>query len=96
MTPRQFESGKMVREGKISCQGNALLRAMLVEVSWLTKRWNERFWKVFEEVNRGIRKRRKTAIVAVARRLLIVAWAMLRDNKPWREDSALKAVPQAA
>jgi transposase len=96
LTPRQFESGKMVREGKISCQGNALLRALLVEVSWLTKRWNERFWKIFEGVSRGIKKRRKTAIVAVARRLLITAWAMLRDNEPWREEAGAPKVQQAA
>jgi transposase len=96
LTPRQFQSGKMFREGRISCQGNALLRAMLVEVSWLSKRWNPQFWGVFKQVNRGVRKRRKTAIVAVARRLLITAWAMLRDNKPWREPAVLKAVEQAA
>jgi transposase len=84
LTPRQFESGKMVREGKISCQGNRLLRALLVEVSWLMKRWNERFWAIFQTVSRGIKKRRKAAIVAVARRLLVTCWAMLRDNAPWR------------
>jgi transposase len=96
LTPRIFESGKMVREGKISCQGNRLLRALLVEVSWLTRRWNKHFWGIFEQVNKGIKKRRKTAIVAVARRLLITCWAMLRDNKPWREPAASEVQVQAA
>jgi transposase len=94
LTPRQFESGKMVREGKISCQGNRLLRALLVEVSWLMKRWNGHFWGIFQNVSRGIKKRRKTAIVAVARRLLVICWAMLRDNQPWRP--AVKKRLQAA
>ncbi len=94
LTPRVFESGKMVREGKISCQGNRLLRALLVEVSWLMKRWNAQFWEIFQNVGRGIKKRRKAAIVAVARRLLVTCWAMLRDNAPWRP--AVKAKLQAA
>jgi hypothetical protein len=29
-------------------------------------------------------KRRKIAIIAVARHLLMRCWAMLRDNKPWQ------------
>ena len=96
LTPRQFESGTMVRQGRISCQGNRLLRALLVEVSWLMRRWNERFWKIFETVSRGIKKRRKAAIVAVARRLLVTCWAMLRDNQPWRPAAGRAAPAQAA
>ncbi|MCH9021644.1 MAG: transposase [Planctomycetes bacterium] len=33
LTPRQFQSGQMDRQGRISGKGNALLRALLVEVS---------------------------------------------------------------
>ena len=84
LTPRQFESGTMIRQGRISCQGNRLLRALLVEVSWLMRRWNDQFWKIFQTVSKGSKQRRKAAIVAVARRLLVTCWAMLRDNKPWR------------
>ena len=28
--------------------------------------------------------RKKIAIVALARKLLVILWAMLRENKPWR------------
>lgn len=35
LTPRQYQSGSMNRQGKISGQGNKLLRALLVEVSWV-------------------------------------------------------------
>ena len=40
----------------------------------------------------GGRSRRKIAIVAVARRMLVIAWAMMRDGTEWRaETSALTA-----
>jgi hypothetical protein len=35
---------------------------------------------------RGGKTRRKQAIVAVARKLLVRCWAMLRDGAPWRGD----------
>jgi hypothetical protein len=35
-------------------------------------------------ISRGMKQRKKIAIVALARKLLVILWAMLRDNKPWR------------
>lgn len=40
---------------------------------------------MYESVRRGSAARKKIAIVAVARRLLVVCWAMLRDGTTWRE-----------
>jgi transposase len=85
LTPRQWQSGQMLREGHISLMGNPLLRAMLVEVSWLGVRTNDWMKRVYESVRRGSDKRKKIAIVAVARRLLIALWAMLRDGACWHE-----------
>ena len=70
--------------GGISKQGHRMLRRMLVEVSWLALRYNPHFRAVYERICRGSRSRRKIAIVAVARKLLITAWAMLRDGSRWR------------
>jgi transposase len=39
---------------------------------------------VYEQALRGSPSRKKIAIVALARRLLVVCWAMMRDNRPWR------------
>ena len=39
---------------------------------------------VHERVRRGSPARKKIAIVAVARRLLVRCWAMLRDGTRWR------------
>ena len=62
---------------------NRYLRGMLVEVSWLGLRTNPWMKQVFDRVCRGCPSRRKIAIVAVARRLLIWCWAMLRDDREW-------------
>jgi transposase len=87
LVPKQYESGTMQRHGRITGQGNKLLRALLVEVSWLMRRYNGHFCGVFDQVCRGSKARRKIAVVAVARRLLICCWAMLRDGTRWRDPS---------
>jgi transposase len=83
LTPRQFQSGSMDRQGCISGQGHNDLRKLLVEVSWLGLRHNRRMREIYERVRRGSKVRKKIAIVAVARRLLIWCWAMLRDSQLW-------------
>lgn len=82
-TPRRFQSGDTDRSGRISKRGNPLLRAMLIQAAWTAIRFR---WArdIYERVCRGSSKRKKTAIVAVARHILVCCWAMLRDNKPWR------------
>lgn len=83
LVPRQYQSGRMDRTGRISKQGHRQLRKLLVEVSWLALRYNPYLRQVYQRVCRGSRSRRKIAIVAVARKLLIAAWAMLRDGTCW-------------
>lgn len=84
MTPRQYQSGQMDRSGGISKQGHRQLRRMLVEISWLALRYNPSLRLVYERICRGSVTRRKIAIVAVARKLAVIAWAMLRDKTTWR------------
>jgi transposase len=89
LAPRRYQSGAMDRQGRISGQGDRLLRALLVEVAWLGRRHNPWMCAVYERTLRGSPSRKKIAIVAVARRLLIRCWAMLRDGTPWRPPMAL-------
>ena len=84
LTPRQYQSGDSNRVGKISGQGNKVLRALLVEVSWLGLRHNQWMRQTYQRILRGSASRKKIAIVAVARKLLIRCWAMLRDGTAWR------------
>lgn len=88
LVPRQYESGTMSRQGRITGRGNPLLRALLVEVAWLMRRYNPRLRSIFERVCGPSKARRKIAAVATARRLLVICWAMLRDGTSWREPAA--------
>jgi len=84
LTPRQYQSGTMDRHGRISKDGNGLVRSLLVEVCWLAQRWNPWVRQCYEQTARGSKTRKKIAIVAVGRRLLVRMWAMLRDGTAWR------------
>ena len=85
LVPRQYESGTMSRQGRITGRGNPLLRALLVEVAWLMRRYNPAMRSIFDRVCGQSKARRKIAAVATARRLLVICWAMLRDGTDWRE-----------
>jgi len=87
LTPRQYQSGTMNRQGRISGQGHKHLRSLLVEVSWLGRRHNSWMKEVYERVSRASPARKKIAIVAVARRLLIRCWAMMREQTRWQGPS---------
>jgi len=84
LCPKQYESGTMSRSGRITGQGHRLLRSLLIEVGWLMRRYNPHFATVFDRVCRASKSRRKVAVVAVARRLIVTCWAMLRDGTTWR------------
>mgnify|MGYP006274206573 FL=1 len=91
LVPRQCESGTMRRHGRITGQGHELLRSLLVEVGWLMRRYNPTLRAIFDRVCRGAKTRRKIAVVATARRLLVMCWAMLRDGTTWREPRVASA-----
>jgi transposase len=93
LTPRHYQSGSMNRMGRISGMGNRLLRSLLVEVSWLGMRHNPWMRQVYEQTVRGCAVRKKVAIVAVARRLLIRCWALLRDGSAWDPNRHCTACP---
>lgn len=84
LTPRQYQSGTMDRQGRISGHGHKNLRSLLVEVAWLGRMYNPWMRELYDRVCRGSSARKKIAIVAVARRLLICCWAMLRDETSWQ------------
>jgi transposase len=85
LTPKQYQSGSTDRQGRISGHGNKLLRALLVEVSWLGLRHNAWMRATYNRLLRGSSSRKKIAITAVARKLLVRCWAMLRDGQPWSD-----------
>lgn len=91
LTPRQYDSGQTRRSGRISKRGSRPLRHALNQAAWRAVEKDAHFRGIFMRVCRGSKKRRKIAIVAVMRRLLIVAWAMLRDGTRYHCPAALQA-----
>jgi transposase len=91
LVPRQFESGTMSRQGRICKQGPGLLRRLLVQIAWGMEQRCPYVARLFERISGGQKTRRKKAAVAVARKILVWCWAMLRDGTRWREPSPVTA-----
>lgn len=82
-----FQSGEQDYRGRISRNGNGQLRTVLVEAAQVIARHDVGALGAFyrrkaQQIGKG------KAIVALARKLLVVAWRMLYTGEPYR---ALKA-----
>jgi transposase len=86
LVPKQFQSGETDRRGRITRRGPAILRKLLVECAWCSLRYNTWARRVYLRISHGGKVRKKQAIVALARKILVRCWAMLRDNAYWRDD----------
>jgi transposase len=85
LVPRQHQSGELDRRGRITKRGPALLRKLLVECAWCMLRYNAWARGFYQRLTGGGQRRKKQAIVALARKILVRAWAMLRDRRPWHD-----------
>jgi transposase len=88
LVPRQYQSGEVDRRGRITKRGPALLRKLLVEYAWVMLRYNAWARTIYQRLTHGGKTRKKQAIVALARKLLVRCWAMLRDGTSWRQEAA--------
>lgn len=92
LVPRQYQSGEVDRRGRITRRGPALLRKLLVECAWVMLRYNRWARTIYQRLSHG-KARKKQAIVALARKLLVRCWAMLRDHTPWRDRTPTDTAP---
>lgn len=83
MVPKAMDSGESERRGHITRQGSRLVRSLLVEVAWAGLRHNAWVRQTYQRLSGGKKARKKIAIVAVGRKLLVRCWAMLRDHRAW-------------
>ena len=74
--------GKKSKELRISKEGSGLLRWALVESAWRITRTSKKWQQTFERIAKRAKRRR--AIVAIARKLLCVIYAMLKTMTPYR------------
>lgn len=94
LVPKQMDSGTIKRSGRITRRGPTLLRSMLVEVAWMVYMRNDWAKAFVQRISRGVPSRRNIAIVALARKLLVILWAMLRDNTAWRPPTFTDPPPE--
>lgn len=83
LTPTPWQSGSISHEQGVSKAGNPRLRTVMVQVSWFwlihqpqsaLARWYQ------ERVQANGGKRRKQAVIALARKLLIAFWKFVRHG----------------
>jgi transposase len=89
LVPRQHQSGETNRMGKITRRGPRVLRAALVEAAWAMLRYNPWATALYQRICGGQKTRKKQAIIAVARKLLVRCWVLLRKQEKWDESKAL-------
>jgi transposase len=84
--PRQYQSTDTDHRGRITKRGPKTLRKLLVECAWVMLRYNSWARAIYNRLTHGGKTRKKQAIVALARKVLVRCWAMLRDGTVWRDD----------
>jgi transposase len=99
LTPKLYQSGETERSGRISKRGPRMLRSLLLECAWASLRYNPWSKKTFERIHGGSRTRRKKAGIALARKIAVIAWAMMRDETEYDPERHTRAdretVPEA-
>jgi len=90
MVPRRYQSGEMDRQGRIHKRGPRQLRSALVEAAWLMLRYNPWAKSVYDRLTSGQKTRKKKAIIAVARKLLVRCLVMLLRKEPWNKETVIR------
>ena len=91
LVPREDSSGTRQRKGAITKTGPAPLRVLLVQAAWVVWRQRQGRAALHAWVERlAARRGRRIAVVALARRLARILYAI------WRDDTVYQAVPVVA
>ena len=94
LVPRQYQSGNTDRHGRITKRGPRLLRTLLVECAWCSLQYNQWSRQTYDRIHAGKQPRKKKAAVAMARRILVLAWAMMRDEVDYDPERNIEPEPE--
>jgi transposase len=94
LVPRQYQSGETDRNGRITKRGSRLLRTLLLECAWVSLQYNDWSRATYDRIHGGQQTRKKKAAIALARKIAVVAWSMLKHQTDW--DPARLGFPAAA
>jgi len=98
LVPSEYSSGERQHRGRITKRGNARMRSLLVEAGWriLRSRKSEcaalKAWAMRIAARRG----KRIAVVALARRLSGILYAMWRDGNEYRVPATRVEGPRVA
>ena len=83
LRPRNDESNKKVKSRKIT-KGDKYVRRILVQCAWAMTR-SKRSWlsKKFNDLTKRLSK--KKALIAIARKLLVIIWNILSKHETYRD-----------
>lgn len=91
LVPTQYQSGVTDRKGRITRRGPAVLRKRLVECAWAMLRYHPWARAQYARLTGGGVTRKKPAVVALARKLLVRCGAMLKSGQRWRDGTPAPA-----
>jgi transposase len=81
LRPKNDESAGKYKSTAIT-KGNKYLKPILVQIAWAAARTKGSYFK--EKFNRlAMRKSAKKALIAIGRKITVVIWHVLNDNKPY-------------
>lgn len=82
LVPSTYQSGETCYHGRITKRGRAHARWLMVQAAQHLDRHPGPLGVFFRRLAK--RKNRNVAVVATARKLVTIAWRMLRDSEPYR------------
>jgi transposase len=94
LRPKNEESAGKIRSRSIG-KGNKYLRRMLVQIAWAASRTKNCYLKnKFEQL--AIRKGNKKALIAIARKQLVIVYYILAKNEEYKEPKIVLTEQQIA
>lgn len=96
LVPREMSSGERQQKGRITKSGNGRARSLLVEAAWSILRYDKpetaalRIWAERIAARRG----KSRAVVALARRLAGILYALMRDGTVYQWEVLQQSAPR--
>jgi transposase len=96
MTPGENSSSTRKQRTGLTKAGPAKLRWAMVQAAWVARRYYKDHPLVLASLELEKRRGKKVAVIALARRLVGVVYAMWRDNKPYDKNHQATRAPAPA
>ena len=90
LVPSTYSSGGKTRQGRMLAGCNKWLKWAFIEAAWVAIGCDAGFGGLYRSLrSRG--KKANTSITVVARRMCRIAWAMLKERRPYRSEKPISS-----